>query len=374
MHPSRFKKKSKLVQKLIYCVWFAVFLSFAGISVYLVAKYVPSDRIKVTSDAVIKTAEHGREIVMAELEPLLQHVRKPAKTSAPQLPSTPVSLVVSSMPTLPTLNVNTPPSRQLEFNEIHFIHIPKCGGTTMTAVLRQLMCNVDEVKNKDCCTNPGFCDWHAFRRCASIKGCINHFPNRKLIFNAMPSIAVFREPTSRLISAYYYRGHSPNLDFFQVRPEFKEISQGKRPHVLFPHYIEMVEYQNIFTRMLGADSFPYRNITITEDVYNKALEAVNRLDFVALQEEFDVSIEVIKRAMHLNHLNVTVTKERNNEGKRVKEEKMLIKTNKELMDKVRSTNSYDVQLYQQVIKKFCQQLQDYPDLMQVVKQHGLVHC
>jgi hypothetical protein len=29
----------------------------------------------------------------------------------------------------------------------------------------------------------------------------------------------------------------------------------------------MVEYQNIVTRMFGADSFPYRNITITEEVY-----------------------------------------------------------------------------------------------------------
>jgi hypothetical protein len=28
----------------------------------------------------------------------------------------------------------------------------------------------------------------------------------------------------------------------------------------------MMEYQNIQTRMLGADSFPYRRVTITEQV------------------------------------------------------------------------------------------------------------
>jgi hypothetical protein len=61
---------------------------------------------------------------------------------------------------------------------IHFIHIPKCGGTTMTSVLRQIQCSVDPIKNSDCCLNPGFCDWHAMRRCATIQGCINHFPNR----------------------------------------------------------------------------------------------------------------------------------------------------------------------------------------------------
>jgi hypothetical protein len=38
---------------------------------------------------------------------------------------------------------------------IHFIHIPKCGGTTMTIILRQMQCNRDPVKNVDCCTNPG---------------------------------------------------------------------------------------------------------------------------------------------------------------------------------------------------------------------------
>ncbi len=63
-------------------------------------------------------------------------------------------------------------------DQIHFIHIPKCGGTTMTTLLRQIQCNADPVRNADCCLNPGFCDWHAHRRCSTIMGCINHFPNR----------------------------------------------------------------------------------------------------------------------------------------------------------------------------------------------------
>ena len=70
----------------------------------------------------------------------------------------------------------------------------------------------------------------------------------------------------RLLSAWFYRGHSPNNDFFQVRPEFKDIRDGKLPKVTFQEYLEMHEYQNIQTRMLGADSFPYRNITVTEEV------------------------------------------------------------------------------------------------------------
>lgn len=51
-----------------------------------------------------------------------------------------------------------------------------------------------------------------------------------------------------------------------MRPYFKEIYQGKRPKILFDEYIEMMEYQNIQTRMLGADSFPYRNVTVNQQV------------------------------------------------------------------------------------------------------------
>jgi hypothetical protein len=70
----------------------------------------------------------------------------------------------------------------------------------------------------------------------------------------------------RILSAWFYHGHSPNIDYFQVRSYFKEIAKGLRPKVIFEEYIEMPEYQNIQTRMLGADSFPYRNVTITKQV------------------------------------------------------------------------------------------------------------
>ena len=39
--------------------------------------------------------------------------------------------------------------------DIHFIHIPKCGGTSVTAVLREVACKIDGSRNNDCCTNPG---------------------------------------------------------------------------------------------------------------------------------------------------------------------------------------------------------------------------
>lgn len=56
---------------------------------------------------------------------------------------------------------------------------------------------------------------------------------------------------SRLISAWFYKGHSPNIDFFHVRPEFANIRKGLAPKKTFEEYLEMPEYNNIMTRMFG---------------------------------------------------------------------------------------------------------------------------
>ena len=237
--------------------------------------------------------------------------------------------------------------------DIHFIHVPKCGGTSMTSILRKVACSIDSNRNQDCCTNPGFCDWHAMRRCASIKGCTSHFANRPWIFkDNLPSIAVLREPTSRLLSAFYYRGHSPNNDFFQVRPYFKDIRDGKLPKVLFPEYIEMPEYQNIMTRMFGADSFPYKNVTITDKVFEAAVDALDHMYFIAIQEVYDISVKVMLREFNMTHLDIPIEKERDQSvSKKVTEEKMIIKSNVTLMNRVRENNKYDVHLYSLAVSK-----------------------
>ena len=247
--------------------------------------------------------------------------------------------------------------------DFHFVHIPKCGGTSMTAVLRQITCKIDESRNNDCCTNPGFCDWHAKRRCTAIKGCINHIPQRKWVFKYPKSITILREPVSRLISAFFYRGHSPNLDFFSVRPEFKEIKLGKKPKVTFDEYIEMPEYQNIQTRMLGADSFPYRNVTINDEIFNKAVDALNAFFFVGLQEVYDLSVELMQRELHTDENDqIPVKNERNNNSGPLKKKKAAIKSNKALMERTRQLNNYDERLYFLARNRFCITLEKYPDL------------
>jgi len=232
----------------------------------------------------------------------------------------------------------------------------------MTAVLREVMCDAAPDHMKDCCTNPGFCDTRAMRRCAAIKGCVNHFANRPFIFKPeVPSITIMRHPVSRLISAWFYRCHSPNSDCFQVRPEFKLIKQKKKPKAVFPEYLEMVEYNNILTRMLGAGSFPYKNVNITEETYKKAVDALDRMFFVGLQEAYDLSVEVMLRELG-SRVHPNVKKERQDVSKKMRANKLAVTSNTTLMARAAEVNSYDIRLYDEARRKFCRTLEKYPDL------------
>lgn len=188
-----------------------------------------------------------------------------------------------------------------------------------------------------------------------------------------PSVSLTREPLSRIISAWFYRGHSPNLDFFQVRPWFKEIAQGKRPKVTFEEYMDMHEYHNIQTRMLGADSFPYRNITVDDGVFDKAVDALNNIFFMGIQEEFDISVQVMLREFQVS-MNYTVKKERDMSNAGIAKEKKRLKSNENVMAKLKEINHYDVALYQLSIRKFCNTLEKYSDLMAIVKANGKIAC
>jgi hypothetical protein len=177
-----------------------------------------------------------------------------------------------------------------------------------------------------------------------------------------------------LLSAWFYRGHSPNLDFFQVRPWFKEIKDGLRPKVVFDEYIEMIEYQNIQTRMLGADSFPYRNISIDENVFCQAIDALDHLFFVGIQEAYDISVQALLREFQMP-ISVEVKKERDQVNeKNIALQKIKLKSNHSLMARVREINHYDMDLYQAAVDRFCIMLRKYPDLMTQLHSTTKVNC
>lgn len=65
---------------------------------------------------------------------------------------------------------------EIDNRKLLFIHIPKSGGTALTAILRVIQCHRDPIQFRDCCHNPGSCYIKGFRRCISILGCVSHHP------------------------------------------------------------------------------------------------------------------------------------------------------------------------------------------------------
>lgn len=135
----------------------------------------------------------------------------------------------------------------------------------------------------------------------------------------------------------------------------------------------MHEYHNIQTRMLGADSFPYRNVTVDDSIFKKAVEALDRIFFMAIQEELAISIELMLREMKVS-MKYELKKERDMSNARVARDKEKLKANMTMMDELRKINHYDVKLYKLALKKFCLILRKYSDLWELVRERKKIDC
>ena len=108
------------------------------------------------------------------------------------------------------------------------------------------------------------------------------------------SVTILRHPSDRAVSGYFFRGHSPNWDRFGVRPEFPR-DPGKWPYS-FGAYLDMPEYHNIATRMLGCNAFPYTNLTVTRDALALAKANLAAFRVIGLNEAYEASVHVLARA------------------------------------------------------------------------------
>ena len=122
------------------------------------------------------------------------------------------------------------------------------------------------------------------------------------------------------------------------------------------------------------------------------MEALDHIFFVGLQEEFEISAELLLREMDVV-MPVNVTKERDQSNEKSSQLKAKLKGNKALMQRLKEINHYDVALYKlgedfswsffdlsieiigmAAVKRFCATLKRYPDLVAKVKKHGKVKC
>lgn len=138
----------------------------------------------------------------------------------------------------------------------------------------------------------------------------------------------------------------------------------------------MIEYQNIVTRMLGADSFPYRNITINQMVYKQAVFALNAFFFIGLQEAYEISVELLIRELGLfDKMSLNpIKKERDQSNPKLDFEKNNIKNNATLIERTKLLNRFDIELYKLSVEIFCSKIIKYPDLLKKLHTTTKVKC
>ncbi|KAJ1461677.1 hypothetical protein M885DRAFT_558114 [Pelagophyceae sp. CCMP2097] len=238
-----------------------------------------------------------------------------------------------------------------------FVHVPKCGGTALSAVLRRLACAANGI-GSECCVHPGFCqkgkgDVH--RVCPEILGCHGHLPQLHL-FAAKPAlrkvraVTMLRDPLSRVISAWHYRCHNPNFDCFHLpgTVQWKERRQrlSGLPNVTFHQFLDTANYQNVQTRMFAKDAFPYRNVAVVAADVAVAKEVLaTRFAHVGVFELFDHSLA------HLAHLAGAGA--HTLDGQAYSDFSAAIRGDARLRDRVVSANRHDAGLYGWARARLC---------------------
>ena len=140
------------------------------------------------------------------------------------------------------------------------------------------------------------------RDCLAVHGCrlcdCRHIPQLKYM-RVAPSVTMLREPVTRSTSAFLFRGHNPNWDRFNVREEFSNFPL-KKPKYSFEDYLGFNEYRNIMTRMFALDSFPYRNLTITDAEFENAKKRLTKFRVIGIQEAFDASARLLLHTFNID--------------------------------------------------------------------------
>jgi len=261
----------------------------------------------------------------------------------------------------------------------YMMHVPKCGGTAFSSVVRRVMCELNEGDETVDCCNPGLCDVWTNRSCKGLAGCTGHVPNIPQLDNPDNafSFTLIREPISRALSGYFYRCHNPNEDCYHVNEKFCPTGKMQRckaadpPFVpwTFEQYVDQEDYQNIYTRMAGANKFPYTENLPMDDTYlAKAKATFEKFSLVGMQEAFAATVLAIHHiagtepaASDFEKVRSQMLSWNHSQDKeaRARYAAVLKDKSSELYKKMAHVHRYDVQLYEHARTLFCEKIRGF---------------
>jgi len=165
-------------------------------------------------------------------------------------------------------------------HKLLFVHIPKCGGTTIKTVLRPIDTRRERFQNWDITDHPvlGRIDYGQLPM-AIIRG---HFPDKFALFNTYRSFALVRDPMRRLCSAVNHRlkvvKRSPltSLDQTTLQTEADEaiaLLERHKGDAMLPtsliHFTRQWDYVALEGQMMVSDIFPLSHLEMMLQAMSK---------------------------------------------------------------------------------------------------------
>jgi len=224
---------------------------------------------------------------------------------------------------------------------ICFIHIAKNGGMTFNQILHDNLSSFFSIayhKKTEGKFNKDYL--RKFIRSTAAKGVGGHTIKPFLDYESVVGHPIFyitflREPVKRylsLVNHRMYQGWSPDIE----------------------HTFGLEQYQD----------YQVRHLT-DERQLGKAVNTIQRLDFVGILEQYDLSLLLLKQQLkpyfelNINYQKINVAKDRNTSFYNIKT------LSEAHLNRIKTENALDTQLYQKGLEQFEQMKADYKGDLEV---------
>ena len=196
-------------------------------------------------------------------------------------------------------------------------------------------------------------------------------------------MTILRHPFQRAISAFFYRGHSPNYDVFDLRPGLWLKPWIRRADTTLAEYLTLSEYADVATKMFGATCrqdercassttcacsatakcHAYRNASLDEASLDLAFGNLQTHAVFALQEAYNTSVLLAAKTFDLDldasdfepdRASVSLTKKCS--------PSKVMRLDPHACRAAFAGHAFDVRLYERAHRAFCDRL-DKADLV-----------